>query len=673
MRYFDLILSFSALFGLGAFFTLKTRLHSALAPLVSLSCISIWFALAGVLDCLVPAGWAAYLTCWTLGIWALSTGHKTPGSYRRLVSPGSVMFWGLAVFFAVYFAVRQPMFSEFDEFSFWGTAAQMTNMTDHLYTIGDYGTPWLPSQNPGLIVLGYFIQFFGAFAPFKEYLAYDMLLFACAAALVGVIVCKNYKLAVPVALMGWLTPWFMTTYRRMLDTSKVYMSAYGDIPAGMLMGGAVALWFALRQSNGPKWAVLPVLAFLANIKDNTFPLALITAGLIAADCFLFGDGEKWKTGWGNRLGLSALCMAAPLTFYKIWGSYIARLVIANSAGGGMGSTSEDTISVAINGTKLLFGLEVPEFYQQHAQRFADSAAKMTDAFYHTTLNALGPGVITAALIVCIFAVTVLFAKNGKDRLRAFLWGLGSTAGFVAYNYVLTLCYGFIFKDFQAARLEDYNRYMYTYYIGWFLIALAVLVWTANAGRWKLLMNAGILGFACLMLLRVHMLVPARFGVLGFSDSLYADQHIKQARANAVRDAMGDDSRVFLITQGGNGLEWFTYSCYLQPNVLDYSGWLYDEENERYGGAGGTFGLPGQRPGLESYEGMYYHAYTVDELDAVIRESGCQYLFIDRLDDIFVNAYAGLFSDGLEAAISGETLVYRVEADSFVPVEMEVPA
>ena len=53
-----------------------------------------------------------------------------------------------------------------------------------------------------------------------------------------------------------------------LDTT--YMTAYGPMwPAGLALGGAVALWLALRKTGGPKWAVLPVLALAANIKANT--------------------------------------------------------------------------------------------------------------------------------------------------------------------------------------------------------------------------------------------------------------------------------------------------------------------------------------------------------------------------------------------------------------------
>ena len=80
-------------------------------------------------------------------------------------------------------------------------------------------------------MLGYFVQFFGAFAPFKVYLAYDLLLFACIAAVLGRVDLK-LQAGGALAVIGWCTPWFFTTYARTIFVSKVYMSAYGDIPAG---------------------------------------------------------------------------------------------------------------------------------------------------------------------------------------------------------------------------------------------------------------------------------------------------------------------------------------------------------------------------------------------------------------------------------------------------------
>ena len=59
------------------------------------------------------------------------------------------------------------------------------------------------------------------------------------------------------------------------------------------------------------------------------------------------------------------------------------------------------------------------------------------------------------------------------------------------------------------------------------------------------------------------------------------------------------------------------------------------------------------------------------LDETIRENGCTVLYLQQIDEIFVESYAELFTDGLAAAQNGETLLYRVTDAGFVPVEMEV--
>lgn len=673
LQYFDLVLSFTALFGLCAFLTLKARLHSALAPLAALGITGIWFTLAGVADLLVAGGWVFYLAAWGLGVFALVT-KRSEG--RRLLSPGAVVFWGLAISFAVYFSVRQPMFHDFDEFSFWGPAAQMTSTTDHLYTICEYGTPWQATQNCGLIVLSYFVQFFGAFAPFKVYLAYDLLLFACIAALVGVIGFKHYRLALPMAVIGWCIPWFFTVYARTVAVDDTYMSAYGDIPAGMLAGGAVAMWLALRseKSAGPRWAVLPVLALLANIKDNTFPIALIAAGCIAADAFLFDYKDRWKEGLARRFGFAVLCLAVPLAQYKVWSSYIAILVQKNAESGGSGVTSLSPFGAALQGTKMLLGLSVPEEYAARQEQFFAAIRNMWAAFLskERLVSMVGQGVLVTGLILGMFVIALVFAKGMRQRLRVLCWMGLSTLGFAAYSYVITISYGFIFKPFQAEGLDDYNRYMDTYYIVWFLIAAAVLSWVVQTGRWRLLGQAGALAFACLILLRVNMMVLPQMSVLGFSDATFADQYLIMEKVDAVKAQIDEDDRIFFVSQGDDGLLWFTYSCYFQPNILDYSGWELDEETGLYGAGGGTFCLPENMPEVKEGGALYFHAYSTEDFAKAVAESGCEYIFVEKLDAGFVAAYGSLFTDGLAAAENGETLLYRIAPGGYEPVAMEVP-
>lgn len=115
-------------------------------------------------------------------------------------------------------------------------------------------------------------------------MAYDVLATAVFAAVLGGLNFRRYRIAVPLAAICWFAPWFLTVYNHTIYLDTTYMTAYGDVPAGLALGGAVALWLALRKTGGPKWAVLPVLALAANIKANTFVLSLVAAGLMGCGC-----------------------------------------------------------------------------------------------------------------------------------------------------------------------------------------------------------------------------------------------------------------------------------------------------------------------------------------------------------------------------------------------------
>ena len=184
----------AALFLGSAALTLKARVPAGLAPLVTLSCIVAVLTLAGMAGMLYPAAWAVYALCAAGGVWALlppKEGKKR--YYAQLATPGSVIFWALALAFAVYFFVRQPMATVSDEFSLWATAVKVTKVDNSLYSTASLGTPWAVTQNPGLPLLSYFFQFFGRYADWKIYLAYDVLFFAVYAAVLSVLPWKQWR------------------------------------------------------------------------------------------------------------------------------------------------------------------------------------------------------------------------------------------------------------------------------------------------------------------------------------------------------------------------------------------------------------------------------------------------------------------------------------------------
>ena len=468
----------AVLFLFGAFLTLKCGLHSALAPLVSLAVAVFWLTLWGMAGPLLAGAWLLYLLFAGLGIWALWP-RRNPArrpDYRRLVSPGALLFWGLTAAFAVYFFLRQPMATGFDELNLWATAVKVTKVSNSLYSNVQLGTPWAVTQNPGLPMLSYFFSFLGAYADWKIYLAYNALAFAVFGAVLGTLTFSRFRVAVPLAAALWCVPYFFTTYNHTIYLNTVYMTSYGDIPAGLVMGGAVALWLALRRSEGPKWAVLPVLALAANLKANTFVLALVAAGLVAVDAWLLPQ-DRFRVKVLRRTGFAVACFAAPLVVYYLWNvRYVGYLVAQKSADTGVGETTAALSDVVVNGIRILLGQPVEGFFAERRDQFLQAISDMGTQFWTSagSLSMIGQGRNVVILILAVFLLAVLLAGGTRLRLRIGCAAVCSSLCFLGYNLMLALSYGFIFKPFQAESLTDYNRYIYSYYIGWFLIALACL-------------------------------------------------------------------------------------------------------------------------------------------------------------------------------------------------------
>ena len=394
----------------------------------------------------------------------------------------------------------------------------------------------------------------------------------------------------------------------------------------------------------------------------------------------------------RRTGFAAACFAAPMAVYYLWNvRYVGWLVARNSSSGGVGETSAALSDVVVNGVKILLGLPVEGFFAERRPQFLQAMADMGAQFWTDAgkLSMIGQGRNVVLLILAVFAVAFAVAAGWQLRGRIAALAALSTLCFAGYNLMLALSYGFIFTPDQTAILTDYNRYIYSYYIGWFLIALACLtaallpqrefrflkekdgltaICSQHTPRWGLAGQGAVLALAAAMLLRQGQLVLPQLSVLGFADSEFADRRGIRAEAELVCSYLTQEDRVFFVSQGDNGERWFSAVFDFYPILVDYSGVVAEMD-----GGGGELGLPELRPTEEGPKNTYYHGFTAEELDAIVRGNGCTVLYLQTIDDIFVQSYQELFTDGLAAALDGDTLLYRVTDEGFAPMEMEVSA
>ena len=115
------------------------------------------------------------------------------------------------------------------------------------------------------------------------------------------------------------------------------------------------------------------------------------------------------------------------------------------------------------------------FYAEREAQFRTAMADMGHQFWTSDgkLSMIGQGRNVVALIAIVFVVAILAAASRRLKARIAVIGVLSGICFLGYNLMLALSYGFIFVPFQAEQLIDYNRYIYSYYIGWFILALGL--------------------------------------------------------------------------------------------------------------------------------------------------------------------------------------------------------
>lgn len=704
----------------------RLRLDSGAAPLLVLCATVCWYTLAGCLDLLVPAGvlWcaAALAALVLLVVW------RRRIDWRALFGPGFVLFAaaGLAVIWL--FAVRQPIFMDWDEFSFWGMAAKVVKCTGRLYTFVP-GSMIGVTYVPGLVLLDYAFEFLGAaFVPWKVFAAYDILLFAVFAA--GVSFCRrrDWKLAVPLFALLALLPYVFTVFYRDIYVRPVYMTAYADVPMALLFAAAPAVYFAAEKKTPAVLLTAALAVTAASLsKDIGFALCLIAAALVCFDLLFVWRGEVRFARLGGvwaRLCWCALLFALPVAAFFGWARHLGRaLAVSRFDLGGSGQMG--MVQMVTTGIAELLGFS-------RSAKFAQVAADMLDAFFANRLTMLGSGFAAVLVLLCLLALAWLCGGAGQRRTVAW-FALLSSLGFAAFYVFNIFTYVYIFKEAEASALSNYNRYIFPYYLGWAAMVLVLLGASlgarqgCRAGKKSVLLQGALfaaplvllglllrasrvggkglwlqlgaaaaviaalllaallppgrrpalapLALVCLAALGIRQtcaLVPTQLSVVDYPESYFAGRRQSIAEADAIRARLGEGERVLYVCTGDDGGSWFRRYYDLYPDViLDYSlgGTGFDESSRLNSVSIPRFFTAAQAARFTA-DGV---TMTPQTLCAYLEASGCTAIWLEQVDDSFRALYGSLFDDGL----SGQNDLYRItgtgDAMHFVPIAGEVSA
>ncbi len=636
--------------------------------LVALCCAACFGLLqAAALAVPVLGGIAAIALAWLLRRDAARGGGPC-AFLLSLCKPGWLLTFGGSAALAVLLAWQQPLLTQWDEFSFWGTAAKVIWQNDTLYTFVQNTNLAARSYPPALPVLGYaFAVFSVEFAPWVVYAAYGVVTFAVFGVLVG-LSNANKKAAAFGAVLCVLMP-FMAESWGASQQLVAYTTTFADLMLGTLCAGACGLWYALAQKPVLRLAATAAaVAVLGLVKDVGLPLGLVVALVAALDCMFDKEGvpgavqikkHRWLCRAGYAVGVFVLLAAVAAAAYMGWAMHLAAVLEQDRSQTG-GSANLSTAGMLVAGVKEMLGVD-------RSEKFTAILQAMLSAFFDRRVSVFGSGLRTVFVIGLLLLLALWLGRRNGGIARVLCFGAASGAGFLGYNFFQLLCYVYVFSDGDGRNLVSYARYMSIWYLFWMLGAVGLLLRAVgekytnsdkNGEKYKMpFKNVALLAVTVCVLLCCGIQIDPVNTVLGRTGAQWAAQTQVEQRAQQVFDAVATGSRhngkpqqalydekVLLVSQWDTGERWYRYSYALEPVSL-------------YHAPGSNTIIP---PFVETQEPVSEELRLDREniRDFVIKQ-GITLLLMDVDDYDFHLEFGPLFTDGMTGFDAGECFVYRV--------------
>ncbi len=622
-------LSFVAFCLIGLCFSSLFKFNTALAPFVSACFTMLYFTFFGMFNLILPSGYIYFITAAIIAVLFATKKLELP----KLSLWFNVFFFA-CVLMIILFGIKTPYLNSWDEFSYWGTAVKLMKLNDILPTTAQIGWPWISSQKVGLVVFNYFFMFFGNYEEWRIFIGVNVLTFSVFCALLAPFVGKKKHVGFIFSLVLFLSPYIFTIYRDPLEPSYIYMNAHSDLPMAWVFCGTIALYFVQKHLNGKFWPVLLSMAAFIMVKDTSLPLSLIAWVIISFD-LLFFTNKKLRFKIINTLSMLFVIIAN----FLIWAAYIESATGADPLSDIGGTEQLSMAGMLISGTTMLFGINPSE-------KFIGVMNAMYTEYFNAFSTMIGTGFMITIIISALFIISAIWHKEKKQKLQFLSLGFLLFLGFVVYYIFLAFSFVFVFRGNETSYLVSYERYVYPYYITWFLMGVYALAMCAVNPIKKLFFapKAALYFVLLVFSYRFYQFIPTGMTFLDYHDGYLYGRKTIYNTSQEIIELLGEDNRdnIYFISQNDDGARWFRYSTDLLPLQLEY------------GNGGGTMVLP------ENYGGeLYHYAISPQEFSDYLIQNECKYVFVEKADEGLYEDYAFMFSDNLQTLKNGMPAIYEV--------------
>ncbi|ELY4218469.1 hypothetical protein SMY71_000121 [Cronobacter sakazakii] len=597
MMYWALV----SIFGYFLYLVFVAKLKWQQAPFIALSICTCILYVSGILGFL-EQGWGLAVSLgFVLGAYAIYKEKPVipvtwNGILATLVSVAPFVFSFLAV-------KSDYLFTDWDEFSFWGASIKIMTVTNAIYDGGSSLSNTFKAYPPFQQLAQYLFVYPAGWSESAVLKAHNVYIYSAMLFASATVITKDALLAA-IAFAA--------------SSTFIYFFKYdiGHVLVDQLLGVVFlsALCVAVSAQDNDRKYLLPLIIFILPLIKQiglVFGLFAITCAFVH---IALGKGDGFKSRLANAFKLSALCLAVLLVSFKSWSLYLSSVDVtpAFSASGPINWASaamQNKISVTL----------------------AELNARILNPLYfsYATLH-FRP--LTIFLIgVAMIAPISIMSKGRRFQETAIAAILPLMCA--AYIAFLVYCYIAYFSEFESKRLASFERYAGTFLIAWasfLLYKIVDLSWRGFRSAYSLvailavaLPVYGVTGYYRLDMQKIRP--EQKKAVLRKDVSRLSDMIWKKLKS-------GDS--VYFIAQNTKGLEKLAFTYEMQPFKANNWCWTLGKK--------------------------YYDSdvWTCDQsLSEVMK--GYKYLAIYKADKQFWDLFSSHFKDGER---KDELAIYKADYD-----------
>jgi len=481
----------------------RRKIEETFAPGISFSVVILY--ILGLITKNLKFG--VYI-CWTFGIIALCYCILCFLKRRELViqyciTPGLGIY---AIFALIIKKINYGrLFSEWDEFSHWGTVVK------NMYILNQFGnvpesTTYFKGYPPGTALWQYFsLQFLGVFSEHIVYVATGLMIVSMFIPIIKYFPKKNVFSAFFCTLTFVLTPSiFLANY---------FVTLYVDIILGIQTGYIIICGLNKNKQWFDYINIGLTICILCLTKASGIGLAIITLLIISMSKLI---NLNYMKDWKKAIHI---CLKGKKS-WMISGIYITSIIIGKISwivylNLTQTESAWNTEDLNIANLIQLFQGRSEEYRYQVIKNFINALSDITFTIVPVKLNYM-----TIASII-LLAFLFLYKKASKyqinindnrnqfylDAIQINILIIGLYIGLIIYTISLLILYIFTYSIYEATILASYARYLNTYFVAMlyvlFYLAINQLCLIKNVNSTKIFIN--YTSFICIISLIIIML------------------------------------------------------------------------------------------------------------------------------------------------------------------------